>query len=253
MNIEVASRLAELRKQHGLSQEQLAERLNISRQAVSKWERAESSPDTDNLIALARLYQVSLDELLEMTPEGREDELYARTVQPSEPELSDDPDGDRVWNLPRSASGGINWKVFPYPVLVVIAYLLIGFTWDLWHPAWLLFMTIPMYYTAIEGDHFNLNKIPYPLLVPVMYLIIGFAWDLWHPGWMLFLTIPLYYTIMGRSLKSGINMILIAVSVLAVFSLFGAMLGSWKGWLFTGIGAVLCGLGVMQTLEWNDR
>ena len=64
MNIEIADRLVALRRAHGYSQEELATRLGVSRQAVSKWERAESSPDTDNLIALARLYSVSLDELL---------------------------------------------------------------------------------------------------------------------------------------------------------------------------------------------
>lgn len=64
MNIETANRLLNLRKQHNLSQEQLAEKLGISRQSVSKWERAEASPDTDNLIELAKLYQISLDELL---------------------------------------------------------------------------------------------------------------------------------------------------------------------------------------------
>ena len=64
MNIEIANRLVNLRKSNNLSQEALAEKLGISRQAVSKWERAEASPDTDNLILLARLYGVSLDELL---------------------------------------------------------------------------------------------------------------------------------------------------------------------------------------------
>ena len=64
MNIEIANRMVQLRKQHGFSQEELAARLGISRQAVSKWERAESSPDTDNLICLAQLYHISLDELL---------------------------------------------------------------------------------------------------------------------------------------------------------------------------------------------
>ena len=56
MNIAIANRLVELRRAHGYSQEELAGKLGVSRQAVSKWERAESSPDTDNLIALARLY-----------------------------------------------------------------------------------------------------------------------------------------------------------------------------------------------------
>ena len=64
MNIEIANRLYQLRRENGLSQEELAAKLGISRQAVSKWERAEASPDTDNLITLARLYGVSLDELL---------------------------------------------------------------------------------------------------------------------------------------------------------------------------------------------
>ena len=53
MNIEIANRLVNLRKSNNLSQEALAEKLGISRQAVSKWERAEASPDTDNLILLA--------------------------------------------------------------------------------------------------------------------------------------------------------------------------------------------------------
>ena len=64
MNIETANRLLQYRKQHKLSQEELAEKIGVSRQAVSKWERAEAAPDTDNLILLAELYGVSLDELL---------------------------------------------------------------------------------------------------------------------------------------------------------------------------------------------
>ena len=64
MNIELANRLYEYRKQSGLSQEELAEKLGISRQSVSKWERAESCPDTDNLIELSKIYNVTMDELL---------------------------------------------------------------------------------------------------------------------------------------------------------------------------------------------
>ena len=72
MNVEVAQRLAELRRAKGYSQEALAHELGLSRQAVSKWERAESAPDTENLIALARLYDMSLDELLRVSPEAEE-------------------------------------------------------------------------------------------------------------------------------------------------------------------------------------
>ena len=64
MDLAMAQRLVDRRKAAGLSQEAFAAQLGVSRQAVSKWERSESSPDTDNLIALAALYGVSLDELL---------------------------------------------------------------------------------------------------------------------------------------------------------------------------------------------
>ena len=64
MTLETANRLYELRKKNNLSQEELAEKLGVSRQAVSKWERSEASPDTDNLIALAKIYGLSLDELI---------------------------------------------------------------------------------------------------------------------------------------------------------------------------------------------
>lgn len=64
MDLAMAQRLVDRRKAAGISQEALAAQLGVSRQAVSKWERSESSPDTDNLIALAALYGVSLDELL---------------------------------------------------------------------------------------------------------------------------------------------------------------------------------------------
>lgn len=72
MNIKIANRLVELRKKNGYSQEDLANKLGLSRQAVSKWERAEASPDTDNLICLAKLYNISLDDLLS-TDESVED------------------------------------------------------------------------------------------------------------------------------------------------------------------------------------
>lgn len=59
-----ARTLAQLRRQAGLSQEQLAQRMDVSRQAVGKWEAGQSMPELDKLIALAELFGVSLDALV---------------------------------------------------------------------------------------------------------------------------------------------------------------------------------------------
>ena len=88
MNIVIANRLVELRKKSGLSQEQLADKLGLSRQAVSKWERAEASPDTDNLICLAKLYNVSLDELL--SSDETIDDIAKETKEREEENKGDD-------------------------------------------------------------------------------------------------------------------------------------------------------------------
>lgn len=73
MNVEIAQRLAELRRERGFSQEGLAAELGLSRQAVSKWERAESAPDMGNLMALADLYGVTIDELLRVDADIADD------------------------------------------------------------------------------------------------------------------------------------------------------------------------------------
>lgn len=59
----IEEKIRELRKGHNMSQEHMAESLGVSRQAVSKWETGQSRPDTDNLIGLARLFDVTVDEL----------------------------------------------------------------------------------------------------------------------------------------------------------------------------------------------
>ena len=60
----LSENLFRLRKKRGLSQEEFAEHIHISRQAVSKWERGEAYPDTENLIEIAAFYGVTLDELV---------------------------------------------------------------------------------------------------------------------------------------------------------------------------------------------
>ena len=68
--MEFNNKLYELRKQKGFSQEELANRLNVSRQTISKWEVGESTPDMENLVAISELFEISLDVLvLDKVPE----------------------------------------------------------------------------------------------------------------------------------------------------------------------------------------
>ncbi len=65
----LGQRIQELRKEQGLSQEALGEKLGVSRQAISKWEGDGAVPEVDKLIALSRLFGFSLNELLQVDVE----------------------------------------------------------------------------------------------------------------------------------------------------------------------------------------
>lgn len=73
----IAERLQELRRKSGYSQEQVAEKLGISRQAISKWESGQGNPEIDNVVKLTEIYNVSADYILL----GRENNIIV-----SEPE-----------------------------------------------------------------------------------------------------------------------------------------------------------------------
>lgn len=76
----LAEKVALLRKKKGWSQEELAEKLGISRQSVSKWESGSSIPDIDKIILLSRLFQVSTDYLLKDEMEENENAVQAVEV-----------------------------------------------------------------------------------------------------------------------------------------------------------------------------
>lgn len=146
MNVEIANNLVKLRKKNGLSQEELAEKIGVSRQAVSKWERAESSPDTDNLIALAKVYDMPLDDMIKGKYEKSE---QFKTEQFATEQFRTNHHGTRHFRheheyTEKDGKPSII-RIFPYPVFIVILYLFLGIVWDLWSPGWLLFLTIPIW------------------------------------------------------------------------------------------------------------
>lgn len=228
MNLEIANRLQKLRKEKGYSQEQLALELGISRQAVSKWERAEASPDTDNLICLAKLYGVSLDELLDTeqtVQEIKEEKLdekkkEERFVLKHEGIYLCDDEGNEVFigesgiNL-HSSEDNSNVQIVgefapkkrskAFSIVkdtlggiiffgIIITYIVLGCLYNLWHPAWILFLFIPIMGSIFDAiEHKSLKSFFYPGLVVAIYLFLGIQYNLWHPYWFLFITIPVYY------------------------------------------------------------
>ena len=71
----LGQRIQELRRQSGLSQEALGEALGVSRQAVSKWEGDNGIPELDTLIAMSRLFSITVGQLLGVeTPEEKAEE-----------------------------------------------------------------------------------------------------------------------------------------------------------------------------------
>lgn len=193
MNLEIATRLAQLRKANGLSQEALAEKLGISRQAISKWERAEASPDTDNLIALAELYGMTLDALL-----NAESDTYVLNGEPvKESEQTEEPEPQPLPKTELQKKGSALLK-FPFPIFAVLLYLAIGYFLHAWHPGWLVFLLIPIYYQlaaalTVRKPKARLLTIPVPEIVLLIFLFFGVVCRIWHPTWFLFLLIPLYY------------------------------------------------------------
>jgi len=60
----IADRIQSLRKQKGMSQEELADRVGVSRQAVSKWESEQATPDIDKIVIMSDIFDVTTDYLL---------------------------------------------------------------------------------------------------------------------------------------------------------------------------------------------
>lgn len=59
-----SEKLYELRKEKGFSQEELADKLNVARQTISKWENGTTTPDTNNLIELSNIFEISIDDFV---------------------------------------------------------------------------------------------------------------------------------------------------------------------------------------------
>ncbi len=252
MNIEIANRLVNLRKSNHLSQEALAEKLGISRQAVSKWERAEASPDTDNLILLARLYNVSLDELLKTEDEipgleegtQREEEMAGEGTTDTKDNASstgyeeyDEKEGDYVHIgfdgihvQDKNGRVHVGWK---------------GIHVEDNKDGTVKVDRDGVFVNGEEVDvsgHIFRNKehirkaaiftFPMDLLIICICIFLGVSTGGLHPYWLLLFLIPLWHSLVEAVLHKNASHFAYPVLVVMVYLYVGLMKGMWHpGWV----------------------
>lgn len=116
-------KLTHLRKREGLTQQKLADALNVSRQAISKWEVGTAVPSTDNLIHLGRLFGVAVDVLVNehMDLEGKPDAEAPAEV----PEGPAEPEEPAVAEAKRPVAPSI-WKLIVIAVCALLLFTVLG-------------------------------------------------------------------------------------------------------------------------------
>ena len=221
MTLETANRLVEYRKKHNLSQEEVAEKIGVSRQAVSKWERVEASPDTDNLIALANLYNVSLDELvLGKTPEPKSAPGTIRVEKGNKTVVIDGVSSEG--HLFGTGDGGIHIRVnddgeesdeddeeTDGHVLHAKLNLEGG--------------------PAQSAAHRFFRAFPFPVLTVIAYLVFGFLHICggWAYGWLVFLLVPIYYSLVESIFCRKADSFAFPVFITLVYLWCGFEYGLW--------------------------
>lgn len=225
MNIETANRLLQYRKQAGLSQEELAEKIGVSRQAVSKWERSEASPDTDNLVMLAEIYGVSLDEMLGLKPSAEESEEETKTKSEAFPEKDEVhvsfKDGVRIC----SVEGDKVDVSFRNGVHIVSK-----------GEEKVHLMGDEKYYVDENGEKQEIKPayyfwlyMPFPIIITALFLGWGFSglWGGWSTAWLLFLLVPLYYSIIEVVRSKDLSKLAFPVIPAGIFVGIGMITHIW--------------------------
>ncbi len=253
-------KLYKLRRDKGYSQEELAEKLDVSRQAVSKWERGESSPDTNNLIRIAKLYDIPVDEL-------------AGCIRGDASIPLDE-------SIPGKTSSGISLKKPACAETMGIAGDFIslsvpdddGEIYPQREPVQDTFTEPPPYAPQPSGTAYEssgeiggttrkkkrfsfkipsdpvraaqcekLKKFPFWALMLLFFFFFGGVFDLWEFSWLFFLLIPLYYTSIKAYEVRNMNYFcypLVAVTAFFGFSFLFDFLFGYVGediWCFNAV------------------
>ena len=104
-------KLIELRKKQGLSQEELGNKLNVTRQTISKWELGQTTPEMDKLVEISKMFNISVDELINETTD-----TTSKTVRIEDQPIKSEEDNKREKNM----------KMIIIGILVIVVILIVG-------------------------------------------------------------------------------------------------------------------------------
>ena len=209
--MDLGEKLYELRKTKNLSQENVAEQLNVTRQTISKWETNQSTPDFDKIVPLCELYGITPNELLT----GEKPEEKNNNIEGEENNIKknlfsrgkdDDYENMTRNQIKRKSAEVISGSVFLF--IFAIAFAGVGETVLRWNSAlvgctFLLliglgvtniirhFMSIPKFEkTEVEKKKDEiLNQINGIIgaICVVIYFIVSFTTFAWHITWVIFI------------------------------------------------------------------
>ncbi len=197
----IGEKLYELRKKKNLSQEEIADKLNVTRQTISKWETNQSMPDLDKIVPLCDLYEISTDMLLK----GTEEKQQVLTQYPS---------------TRKEKAKTISISVFLYflsIIWVVISEAIDGINENIQVGVFLFicaFATTYLIYKCMSFPKEKMEKIPkkykainemVSIIFLLIYLIISFITHAWEITWMIWLIYALVIQIIHSilTLKEG--------------------------------------------------
>ena len=185
----IGNQLYELRKKKNLSQEEVAEKLNVTRQTISKWETDQSMPDLDKIVPLCELYGISADALLKGTVDVKQREIN-----------SCETDGQ----LRKEKAKVISTSVFLYflsIIWIIVSESLEGINENAQVGVFLLICAVATVYLIYklmcmpkEGKEKEEKLNPYKtidnivsLLFTLLYFIVSFLTHAWGITWIIWL------------------------------------------------------------------
>ena len=195
----LGERLLNLRKEKKLSQEEVAEKLNVTRQTVSKWETDRSMPDFDKIVPLCELYGITPNELF----------IELEEKEPSTPEIMNPaPEEERLETTKRAQGIAISivfyfiaviWIMISIPVLRMnpilasaLFLLICGFATGI-----IVYVCIKYKKKKTEEESAE-DKLRHQIsevvsiVVTILYLIISFATMAWHLTWIIWIIYALF-------------------------------------------------------------